>query len=165
MAAEFFKKVNNSIAQCSRSSFIGLVFLFEFTDLFTAYLHFLVKPLLFLNYEMNPWIKAAFYYGQWEKLLVPWTVLTISITVYFLALTFLKKRRYLNHFPMLIIVLFSGAALTNVCGIVFDSYHQGRLVFVLTETIFLILLASTAMEQIDGISRNKKRGMKASFDH
>ncbi|TFG35126.1 MAG: hypothetical protein E4H47_02245 [Parcubacteria group bacterium] len=149
MTRLFFKKLNDSVAQCSRSGLISSVFLVYFTDFFTAYLNFLVKPSFFLENEMNHCLKEAFYYGQWDKLFLPWITLVGSIILFFLVFKYFKNEKFFNFALMSTIILFIGAALTNVCGIIFNSGQQGRIVFLLAETLFLVLLAPTIVEQIE----------------
>jgi len=154
----FFKKMNESIAQCSRLSLISLVFMVELIDLFTAYLNFLFRPVFFLKYEINPWIKAAFYFGQWEKLFVPWTVLVASLIICFIVLTNIKRGKYFNFFLTLIIILLIGTALTNVCGMIFNSYQHGSLIFALIVAFSALLLALITVEQVEqfpGIADDK----------
>lgn len=152
MAELFFKKLNELIAQCSLISLMSLVFVAGVVDLFTAYLNFWLRPELFLRHELNPWLKAAFYYGEWEKLFIPWVMLIGLILFYAVVLKYSKKGIFLNFGLIFLITLLIGAALTNLCGIIFNSPEPGSFLFFLIEILSVVFLILGAIEQISAAS-------------
>jgi len=149
----FFKKLNEWITQCSLASLMFSVFLVGLTDLSTAYITFWSRPEYFLRYELNPWIKAAFYHGQWEKLFFSWTLIISLIFIYVAVLEYSKKRIILNFGLTFFITLIIGAALNNLCGIIFNSPALASFVFYLVGVLSLFLLVLGGVKQILDLQR------------
>lgn len=135
-----FENLQKWLARRSLKQFICLLLSARIIDAAAAFLVSRFRPELFFKYEFNLWTRAAFYYGELWKLLIPWAIFFGLILLVVVPAKFLGRPIILDSILVFLLFYTLATAFTNIRGLILGSITPENTVpYIITDIIYLLI--------------------------